>query len=350
MAKTWVMGVTICLALCLTVASHHLAAQAVSGTGSAASQPADSQNDRIARLEQQVADAKGSADNAWMLSSAALVLMMTGPGLALFYGGLVRKKNVLATMMQSFAMMALVTVVWALVGYSLSFGSGNSFIGGLHNVFLRGVGGSPDADYAATIPAQTFMIYQLMFAIITPALITGAFAERMKFSAMAVFMVLWSLLVYSPMAHMVWGKGGLLNASLGGRYPTLDFAGGTVVHVTSGVSALVCALYLGKRIGYPKAPMPPHSVVLSFIGACLLWVGWFGFNAGSALSAGSLATSAFVATHFGAAAAVIGWCAAEWLRNGKPSVLGGISGAVAGLVAITPAAGFVGPMAALAIG
>jgi Amt family ammonium transporter len=351
MAKTWVIGVTICLALCLAGAACDLAAQNVSATDSmAASQPANSQNDRIARLEQQAADAKGSADNAWMLSSAALVLMMTGPGLALFYGGLVRKKNVLATMMQSFAMMALITVVWALVGYSLSFGSGNSFIGGLHNVFLRGVGASPDADYAATIPAQTFMIYQLMFAIITPALITGAFAERMKFSAMALFMVLWSLLVYSPMAHMVWGKGGLLNASLGGRFPTLDFAGGTVVHITSGVSALVCALYLGRRIGYPKTPMPPHSVVLSFIGACLLWVGWFGFNAGSALSAGSLATSAFVATHFGAAAAVIGWCAAEWLRNGKPSALGAISGAVAGLVAITPAAGFVGPMPALAIG
>jgi Amt family ammonium transporter len=352
MGKTWVMGVTICVALCLAAAaSHNLAAQTVSGAGSAAAgQPTNLQNDRIARLEQQVADAKGSADNAWMLSSAALVLMMTGPGLALFYGGLVRKKNVLATMMQSFAMMALVTVVWAVVGYSLSFGSGTSFIGGVHNVFLRGVGAPPDADYAATIPAQTFMIYQLMFAIITPALITGAFAERMKFSAMAVFMVLWSLLVYSPMAHMVWGKGGLLNASLGGRFPTLDFAGGTVVHITSGVSALVCALYLGRRIGYPKTPMPPHSVVLSFIGACLLWVGWFGFNAGSALSAGSLATSAFVATHFGAAAAVIGWCAAEWLRNGKPSALGAISGAVAGLVAITPAAGFVGPMSALAIG
>jgi ammonium transporter, Amt family len=194
------------------------------------------------------------------------------------------------------------------------------------------------------------MIYQLMFAIITPALITGAFAERMKFSAMTLFMVLWSLVVYSPMAHMVWGKGGLLNASLGGRFPTLDFAGGTVVHVTSGVSALVCALYLGRRVGYPKSPMPPHSVVLSFIGACLLWVGWFGFNAGSALSAGSLATSAFVATHLGAAAAVFGWCGAEWLRNGKPSALGAISGAVAGLVAITPAAGFVGPMPALAIG
>ena len=194
------------------------------------------------------------------------------------------------------------------------------------------------------------MIYQLMFAIITPALICGAFAERMKFSAMLLFMVLWSMVVYSPMAHMVWGKGGLLNASLGGRFPTLDFAGGTVVHITSGVSALICALYLGRRVGYPKEPMPPHSVVLSFIGACLLWVGWFGFNAGSALGAGSLATSAFVATHFAAATAAIGWAAAEWIRNGKPSVLGAISGCVAGLVAITPAAGFVTPMAALLIG
>ena len=189
-----------------------------------------------------------------------------------------------------------------------------------------------------------------MFAIITPALITGAFAERMKFSAMLLFMILWSFLVYDPMAHMVWGKGGLLNAALGGRFPTLDFAGGTVVHVTSGVSALVCALYLGRRLGYPREAMPPHSVVLSFIGACMLWVGWFGFNAGSALAAGGLATSAFVATHFGAAAAVIGWCLAEWWRNGKVSALGAISGAVAGLVAITPAAGFVGPMPALLIG
>jgi Amt family ammonium transporter len=262
----------------------------------------------------------------------------------------VRKKNVLATMMQSFAMMAIVTVLWALVEYSLAFGAGNSFIGGLHNLFLRGVGAQPDPDYAATIPLQTFMIYQLMFAVITPALITGAFAERMKFSAMALFMILWSLLVYAPMAHMVWGKGGLLNASLGGRFPTLDFAGGTVVHITSGVSALVCAIYLGRRLGYPEEPMPPHSVVLSFMGACLLWVGWFGFNAGSALNAGSLATSAFVATHFAAAAAALGWALAEWVRNGKPSVLGGISGAVAGLVAITPAAGFVGPMPALVIG
>jgi len=307
-------------------------------------------NARLAKLEQQTADAKSSADNAWMLTSSALVLMMTGPGLALFYGGLVRKKNVLGTMMQSFALMAVITVLWGIVSYSLAFGPGNSFVGGWQNLFLRGVGATPDADYAATIPAQTFMVYQLMFAIITPGLIAGAFAERMKFSAMLVFMILWSFLVYDPMAHMVWGKGGLLNASLGGRFPTLDFAGGTVVHVTSGVSALVCALYLGKRVGYPKEPMPPHSVVLSFIGACLLWVGWFGFNAGSALAAGSLATSAFVATHFAAAAAALGWAGAEWVRNGKPSVLGGISGAVAGLVAITPAAGFVKPMPALAIG
>jgi Amt family ammonium transporter len=194
------------------------------------------------------------------------------------------------------------------------------------------------------------MIFQLMFAIITPALITGAFAERMKFSAMLLYLTLWSLFVYDPMAHMVWGKGGFLNAALGGRIPTLDFAGGTVVHITSGVSALVCALYLGKRLGYPKQSMPPHSVVLSFIGACLLWVGWFGFNAGSALAAGGLATSAFVATHFGAAAAVVGWSGAEWMVRGKPSALGAISGAVAGLVAITPASGFVSPMSALLIG
>jgi Amt family ammonium transporter len=304
----------------------------------------------IAQLQQQIADAKGSADNAWMLVCSALVLLMTGPGLALFYGGLVRKKNVLGTMMQSFAMMALITVVWAIIGYSLCFASGNSVIGGLEHAFLHAVGAAPDADYAATIPQQTFMIYQLMFAIITPALICGAFAERMKFSAMLLFMAMWSLLVYAPMAHMVWGKGGLLNASLGGRFPTLDFAGGTVVHITSGVSALVCALFLGRRVGFPKEPMPPHSVVLSFIGACLLWVGWFGFNAGSALSAGSLATGAFVATHFAAATAAIGWAVAEWIRNGKPSVLGAISGSVAGLVAITPAAGFVGPMPALLIG
>ena len=333
-------------ALFLLLLAQVLCAQ----TSPAAPSPTTDVAARLTKLEAQAADAKSSADNAWMLTSAALVLMMTGPGLALFYGGLVRKKNVLGTMMQSFALMAVITVLWGIVSYSLSFGSGTSFIGGFHNVFLRGVGAAPDADYAATIPAQTFMVYQLMFAIITPGLIAGAFAERMKFSAMLVFMILWSFIVYDPMAHMVWGKGGLLNASLGGAFPTLDFAGGTVVHITSGVSALVCALYLGKRVGYPKEAMPPHSVVLSFIGACMLWVGWFGFNAGSALAAGSLATSAFVATHFAAAAAAIGWAGAEWFRNGKPSVLGGISGAVAGLVAITPASGFVKPMQALIIG
>jgi ammonium transporter, Amt family len=334
--------------LFLILSPQILHAQTSSGTAPTA--PAMTDTQRLAAVEQAAADAKSSADNAWMLVSSALVLMMTGPGLALFYGGLVRKKNVLGTMMQSFAMMAVITVLWAVIGYSLAFGSGSSFIGGFRNFLLHGVGLLPDPDYAATIPLQTFMVYQLMFAIITPALITGAFAERMKFSAMLLYLILWSLLVYDPMAHMVWGKGGLLNASLGGRFPTLDFAGGTVVHVSSGVSALVCALYLGKRLGYPKIPMPPHSVVLSFIGACLLWVGWFGFNAGSALASGGLATSAFVATHLGAAAATVGWAGAEWLRNGRPSALGGISGAVAGLVAITPAAGFVSPRAALAIG
>ncbi len=304
---------------------------------------------QFAALQQAVQNAQTSGDNAWMLVSAALVLLMTGPGLALFYGGLVRRKNILGTMMQSFAMMGLITIIWAIAGYSLAFGHGNLFIGGFEHIFLRGVGLAPDTDYAPTIPEQTYMVYQLMFAIITPALITGAFAERMKFSAMAVFLSLWSLLVYSPMAHMVWGVGGLLNAS-GGHIPSLDFAGGTVVHVTSGVSALVTAIYLGKRLGYPHTNMPPHSMVLSFIGACLLWVGWFGFNAGSALGSGPLATSAFVNTHFAAAAAALGWTIAEWIHNGKPTALGAISGAVAGLVAITPASGFVQPFSALAIG
>jgi Amt family ammonium transporter len=305
---------------------------------------------RIAALETAVKSAQSAGDNAWMLVSAALVLMMTGPGLALFYGGLVRRKNVLGTMMQSFILMAVVTVIWAVVGYSLAFGGSSPFTGNFQFAFLHNVGSAPNPDYASTIPHQTFMVYQLMFAVITPALISGAFAERMKFSAMLLFTVLWSLVIYFPMAHMVWGKGGLLNAFSGGSIPCLDFAGGTVVHITSGVSALVCALYLGKRIGFPSPAMKPHNLVISFIGACLLWVGWFGFNAGSALGASGLATSAFVATHFGAAAATLGWLAAEWFHNGKPSVLGGISGAVAGLVAITPASGFVQPFPALLIG
>ena len=301
-------------------------------------------------LDKATKNAQMAGDNSWMLTSSALVLMMTGPGLALFYGGLVRKKNVLGTMMHSFILMATVSVLWAVVGYSLCFAEGSPFIGDFRYVFLKGVGAEPNADYAGTIPQQTWMIYQLMFAIITPALISGAFAERMKFKAMLLFMTLWSLVVYFPMAHMVWGKGGFLNGTLGGVFPAWDFAGGTVVHITSGVSALVCALYLGKRDNYPDESMRPHSVVLSVIGACLLWVGWFGFNAGSAVAAGSLATSAFVATHFATAAAVLGWMAIEWLMAGKPSVLGAISGAVAGLVAITPASGFVKPMPAMLIG
>src|SRR5712692_6004474 len=307
-------------------------------------------NEKLAELDQRVTAAQSAGDNAWMLVSAALVLMMTGPGLALFYGGLVRRKNTLAIMMQSFMLMAVISVLWALVGYSLCFGGNGPVIGGFQHAFLRGVGADPNPDYAGTIPQATFMIYQLMFAIITPALITGATAERMKFSGTALFLVLWFLVVYAPLAHMVWGKGGMLNAALGGKFPTLDFAGGTVVHISSGVSALVCALYLGKRTGFPKQPMPPHSLVLSFIGACLLWVGWFGFNAGSALAASSLATSASVATHFAAAAAALSWGAAEWIKSGRASALVAISGAVAGLVAITPAAGFVAPMPALIIG
>jgi ammonium transporter, Amt family len=305
---------------------------------------------KLAALDSAVKAAQSAGDNAWMLTSAALVLMMTGPGLALFYSGLVRRKNVLGTMMHSFILMAIITVLWALVGYSLVFAEGSPFIGDLRYVFLRGVGIAPNPDYGATVPQETYMIYQLMFAIITPGLIAGAFAERMKFSGMVLFTILWALIVYFPMAHMVWGKGGLLNAALGGKFPTFDFAGGTVVHITSGVSALICALYLGKRTGYPQEPIKPHSLVLSVIGACLLWVGWFGFNAGSAVAASGLATSAFVATHFGAAAAALGWIFVEWIRTGKPSVLGGISGAVAGLVAITPASGFVQPFPALLIG
>jgi Amt family ammonium transporter len=290
-----------------------------------------------------------SGDTAWMLVSAALVLMMTGPGLALFYSGLVRRKNVLATMMQSFILMAVVSLLWAIVGYSLAFDVGNPFFGGFHFAFLNNVGADP-CEYANTIPHTTWMVYQCMFAVITPALICGAYAERMKFSSMLIFSVLWLLVIYCPLAHMVWGKGGFFNAFNGGKVAALDFAGGTVVHISSGVSALMCALLMGKRKGFGKIPMPPHSVVLSVIGAALLWVGWFGFNAGSALAANGLASTAFVATHLAAAAATLGWMFAEWLKTGKPTVLGAISGAVAGLVVITPAAGFVMPMYAILMG
>src|SRR5260370_13751366 len=254
-------------------------------------------NARLAAMEADDKSAQSGGDNAWILVSGALVLMMTAPGLALFYGGLVRRKNVLGTMMNSFILMAVVTMIWAVVGYSLAFGGSSPYLGNFQFAFLHGVGAAPNADYAGTIPHSTFMVYQLMFAIITPALISGAFAERMKFSAMLLFTVLWTLVVYFPMAHMVWGKGGLLNAFSGGRIPCFDFAGGTVVHITSGVSALVCAIYLGNRICFPSSAMKPHNLVISTIGAALLWVGGVCFNARSALTAKGLATIAFVPTH-----------------------------------------------------
>jgi ammonium transporter, Amt family len=273
------------------------------------------------------------------------VLMMTIPGLFLFYGGLVRSKNILGTIMHSFILVGVVTVQWVLWGYSVAFGPDvGGFFGSLAWVGLNGVGVEPNADYAATIPHMTFMVYQMMFAIITPALITGAFAERAKFSTFLVFMILWTTIVYDPLAHWVWGVKGWLR-ELG----ALDFAGGTVVHISSGASALVAAIMFGRRIGYGQEAMPPHNLPYSIIGAGLLWVGWFGFNAGSALAADGLATSAFVATHVATAAAALAWMAMDWLR-GKPTMLGAASGAVAGLVAITPGAGFVSPMSALIIG
>ena len=287
-----------------------------------------------------------SGDTAWMLTSSALVLMMTAPGLALFYGGMVRRHNVLGTIMQSFILMAIISIQWVLWGYSISFGPDvHGVIGNLAWVGLRGVGLAPYPDYAATIPHQAFMIFQLMFAIITPALITGAVAERIKFSGFLVFMLLWTTFIYDPLAHWVWGVGGWLR-NLG----ALDFAGGTVVHISSGVSALAAALIIGKRRGFGTEPMPPHNLPLTVTGAAMLWVGWFGFNAGSALSAGALATSAFVATHIASAAATLTWMLTEWLTRGKPTVLGAASGAVAGLVAITPASGYVGPLSAIVIG
>ncbi len=308
---------------------------------------------RLAQLEARISStpAINSGDNAWLLISTALVLMMTAPGLILFYGGLVRQKNVLGTMMHSLILMGLVSVLWVVFGYSMAFGQGNAFCGNpFQHWMLHGVGAAPNPDYAATVPAQSFMLFQMMFAIITPALISGAIAERMKFSAYLLFTSLWVTFIYFPLAHMVWGKGGLFNWALGGTIPVLDFAGGTVVHISSGVSALICALMLGRRLGYPREPMLPHNVVLSLIGTGLLWIGWFGFNAGSAVSAGKLATSAFAATHFSAAAAALSWALCEWSQKGKPSVLGAASGMVAGLATITPASGFVSVPSALLIG
>jgi Amt family ammonium transporter len=306
--------------------------------------------ERVAKLENEQS-VINNGDNAWLLTSSALVLMMTAPGLALFYGGLVRSKNVLATMMQSMFLMGFMSVLWMLFGYSMAFGEGNAFWGNpLQYFMLRGVGGAPNRDYAPSVPHQSFMLFQLMFAIITPALISGAFAERMRFKAFVLFIFLWASFIYFPLAHMMWGKGGFFNWASGGKVPVLDFAGGTVVHISSGVSALVCALVLGRRTGFPQEPMPPHSVVLSLIGTGLLWVGWFGFNAGSALGSSELATRAFAATHFSAAAAALSWGATEWYLKGKPSVLGVASGMVAGLATITPASGFVSVPAAALIG
>lgn len=289
-----------------------------------------------------------TGDTAWVLVSTVLVFAMTIPGLALFYGGLVRRKNVLSILMQCFIIMCVISLQWMLVGYSLSFGpdaGGLGIIGRLDWAGLFGVGGQPNADYAATIPHLVFMIFQCMFAVITPALIIGAFAERMKFSAFLVFTVLWATFVYDPLAHWVWGTGGWMR-TLGG----LDFAGGIVVHVSSGISALVLCLLLGKRLGYQNVPFRPHNLPFTVMGGALLWFGWFGFNAGSALAANDLAANAFVTTHVATAAAGFTWAMIEWVRHGKPTVLGITTGAVAGLVAITPACGFVNPMNALFIG
>ena len=286
-------------------------------------------------------------DTAWMLTSAAFVLMMTAPGLALFYGGMVRRKNALSTLMQSFIILAIISLQWILWGYSVAFGPDafKGITGGLDWIGLRGVGLDPNPDYAKTIPHQAFMVFQMMFAVITPALITGAFAERIRFAPFLVFTLLWATFIYDPLAHWVWGNGGWIR-NLG----ALDFAGGTVVHISSGVSALAMALIIGKRRGFGHEPMPPHNLPLTVLGAGLLWMGWFGFNAGSALGANGLAASAFVATHVAAAAAAVSWMLWEWAMRGKPTVLGVASGVVAGLVAITPASGFVTPMAAVVIG
>jgi Amt family ammonium transporter len=285
-----------------------------------------------------------SGDTAWMLTSVALVLMMTIPGLALFYGGMVRKKNVLATVMQSFAITALVTVLWMVIGYSWAFTDGGAYLGGNSRFLLIGMGSDNVNALAATIPESVFMCFQMTFAIITPALICGAFADRMKFSAMMWFMGLWSLVVYSPIAHWVWGGGWL------GGLGVLDFAGGTVVHINAGVAGLCCALMLGKRKGLGTENMAPHNLVLTMIGASLLWVGWFGFNAGSAVAANGTAGMAMAVTQIATGTAALSWMFVEWALKGKPSVLGICSGAVAGLVAITPASGFVDPVGALVIG
>ncbi len=311
-----------------------------------AATPAAAPSTEPAAAPAPVAKKLDAGNTAWMLTSTALVLFMTIPGLALFYGGMVRKKNVLATLMQSFAITALITLIWIVVGYSLAFQPGSAWLGGLDRLFLKGMGVNEMAGTdGANIPESVFMMFQMTFAIITPALIAGAFADRMKFSAMLWFMAIWSLAVYAPVAHWVWGPGGwLLDKGV------LDYAGGTVVHINAGIAGLVAAIVLGKRLGYGREPMAPHNLVLTIVGAAMLWVGWFGFNAGSAVAADGRAGMAMAVTQIATAAAALSWMFAEWMGKGKPSVLGIASGAVAGLVAITPASGFVGPMGALIIG
>jgi Amt family ammonium transporter len=287
-----------------------------------------------------------TGDTAWVLVSTALVLAMTAPGLALFYGGMGRSKNALSTFLQSFVILALISIQWVLWGYSLAFGPDKGgIIGGLEWFGLNGVGVEPNPDYAATIPHQAFMLFQMMFAVITPALITGAYAERMKFSAFILFTLLWATFIYDPLAHWVWGVGGWVR-NLG----ALDFAGGTVVHISSGIAGLASAIMVKQRLGHGKEHMPPHNLPMTLLGASMLWFGWFGFNAGSALASGALATSTFTATNTAAATAALAWMVTEWIYRGKPSALGAASGAVAGLVAITPASGFVGPISSIWIG
>ena len=333
--------------------------------GADAAPPKPSIEDRLADLEAYVnngarqtnaptalATSPGPGHNAWMMTSAALVLFMTLPGLALFYGGLVRRKNVLSVLAQCLGIAGLVTILWYICGYSLVFAGGTPWLGGLKFAFLKGVDSAPNTDYSAWVSHNVFSMYQMMFAIITPALIIGAIAERMKFSAILLFVGLWMFVVYFPLAHMVWGVDGLMNGVWNGdaKIRAIDFAGGTVVHMSSGWSALILCLILGKRLGFPKEPMPPHSMVFCMVGTGMLWVGWYGFNAGSAVAADGIAANAFMTTTLATAVASFVWAVAEWLMKGKPSILGFCSGAVAGLVVVTPATGFITASGSIVIG
>lgn len=340
------MMMIVSVLTCLTILAGGIAVFAQDDVAPPPAAPVSAAPETAAAPAVPAAPKIDTGDTTWVLVSTAMVLAMTAPGLALFYGGMVRSKNALGTIMQSFIILCLISVQWVLWGYSLAFGPDKGhIIGGLEWVGLNSVGLDPNADYAATIPHQTFMAFQMMFAVITPALITGAFAERMKFSAFLIFTLVWATFIYDPLAHWVWAVGGWLR-----NFGALDFAGGTVVHISSGASALACAVVLRSRLGYGKEHMAPHNLPMTVLGASLLWFGWFGFNAGSAVASGALATSAFVVTNTATAAAGLSWMMAEWFHRGKPTVLGAASGAVAGLVAITPASGFVGPMASILIG